>query len=240
MHTRLPARSARIQPAGASASSKMRPPAARAAARRLDVLASDGHVDVHRVPERLGRVEFLHPDRRAVAEGVDGVVVVQARVPEDSAPEADVDRVGFAAIASWTFCAPVRSATAPCARAIAETARASAMCRSSSRDTPRVNRTLRQPSAMVNTVPEPSRPGTCATASASCVASPSDGTRNTAVAPPCRTTQSSRLRSEEISPALLAHARLPYTEGIAGLRKGPLACVSSSVDCANGRERSSA
>ncbi len=50
---------------------------------------------MHRVPERLGRVEVLHPDRRAVTERVDGVVVGQARVPEDSAPEADVDRVGL-------------------------------------------------------------------------------------------------------------------------------------------------
>jgi hypothetical protein len=33
--------------------------------------------------------------------------------------------------------------------------------------------------------------GTCATAAASCAASPSDGTPNTAVAPPCNTTQSS-------------------------------------------------
>jgi hypothetical protein len=39
------------------------------------------------------------------------------------------------------------------------------------------------------------------------------------------------LRSEELPPALLAHARLLYTEGSAGLRKGlRLACVASSVD----------
>lgn len=62
---------------------------------RLDLLASDGHVDVHRVPERLVRVELLHPDRRAVAERIDGIVVVYRRVPEGGAPEADLDRVGL-------------------------------------------------------------------------------------------------------------------------------------------------
>ena len=66
---------------------------------RLGMLAGDGDVDVHRVPERLVRAEFLHPHGRSVAE---------------------------------------RSGTAPCVRAVAETARARAMCRSSSRRTPRV------------------------------------------------------------------------------------------------------
>ena len=43
----------------------------------LDVLTSDGHVDVHRVLERLVGVELLQPDRRAVAQRVDGVVLGQ-------------------------------------------------------------------------------------------------------------------------------------------------------------------
>jgi hypothetical protein len=62
---------------------------------RLDVLPSDGHIDVHRMPERLVRVKFLHPDRRAVAERVDGVAVSQPCVPEDCAPETDFDRLGL-------------------------------------------------------------------------------------------------------------------------------------------------
>jgi hypothetical protein len=148
---------------------------------------------------------------------------------------------GFAAIASCTSCAPVRSATAPCARAIAETARASAMCRSSSPNTPRVSRTLRRPSAIVNTVPEPSRPGTCATASATCAASPSDGTRNTAVAPPCKTTQSSTPSAARNSrqPCSLMLASL-YRRYCKGLGKVPRLAPPPASTCAKGRERSSA
>ena len=44
-----------------------------------------------RVPQRLGRVEILHPDRRAVTERIDCVVVVHRGVPEDGTPEADID-----------------------------------------------------------------------------------------------------------------------------------------------------
>jgi hypothetical protein len=61
----------------------------------LDVLAGNRHIDVHRVPQRLGLVEILHPDRRPMAEGVDGVVAGQFGVPEDGPPEADIDGLGM-------------------------------------------------------------------------------------------------------------------------------------------------
>jgi hypothetical protein len=61
---------------------------------RLDVLAGNGHVDVHRVPQWLGLVEILHPDRRSMAERVHGVVVGQLGVPEDGSPEPDIDGLG--------------------------------------------------------------------------------------------------------------------------------------------------
>jgi hypothetical protein len=45
-----------------------------------------GHASMHtRLPE---------PDRRSVAEPVDGVVVGRRGIPQDGAPEADIDRVG--------------------------------------------------------------------------------------------------------------------------------------------------
>src|SRR5262249_51555207 len=57
----------------------------------LGVFARDRDIDVHRVPQGFGGVEVLHPDRRAVPEWVDGVVVGQFGVPEHCAPEADID-----------------------------------------------------------------------------------------------------------------------------------------------------
>ena len=70
----------------------MRPPAASAASQAgLGVFAGHGDVDVHRVPQRLGLVELLHPDRRSVTEAVNGVVLSCAGVPEDRAPESEVD-----------------------------------------------------------------------------------------------------------------------------------------------------
>ena len=69
---------------------------------RLDVLARDRHVDVHRVPQRLGLVEFLHPDGRSVSKGVDRIIVGQRRiivgqrhVAEHGAPEADVNGIAL-------------------------------------------------------------------------------------------------------------------------------------------------
>ena len=59
----------------------------------LDVLACDRYVDVHRVPQRLGLVERLHPDRRTVPERVDAVVVGHRRIAEHGAPETDVHRI---------------------------------------------------------------------------------------------------------------------------------------------------
>lgn len=77
---------------------------------------------------------------------------------------------GCAAMASWTSCARARSATAPCRRATAETARASSTCSGSSCQISRVNRTVSWSSAMVKHT-RAFGPGTCATASASRTAS---------------------------------------------------------------------
>ena len=96
IQTRLPARSASVQCDGAWDSSTMRPPAASAACEaRRDVLARDRHVEMHRVPQRLGLVELLHPDRRSVSEGIHRIVVSHRRVAEHSAPEADVNRIAL-------------------------------------------------------------------------------------------------------------------------------------------------
>jgi hypothetical protein len=56
----------------------------------LDMLPGNRHVDVHRVPQWLGLVEILHPDRRPMAERIDRVVFGQFRVPEDGPPEAEL------------------------------------------------------------------------------------------------------------------------------------------------------
>ena len=62
---------------------------------RLGVLARHGHVDAHRMPQQLGRLELLHPDRRSVTERVDAVVVGHRRVAEHRTPEPDVQHVGL-------------------------------------------------------------------------------------------------------------------------------------------------
>ncbi len=58
----------------------------------LDVLTCDRHVDVHRVPQRLGLIEFLHSDRPSVTKGVDRIVSSRRLIAAHSAPEADVNR----------------------------------------------------------------------------------------------------------------------------------------------------
>ena len=93
MHTRLPARSARVQCSFDSVT--IRPPAASAAANLRAPVAGHRHVHVHRVAQRLRGVELLHPDGRAVAERVDDVVVGERRVAEDRRPERLVDLVGL-------------------------------------------------------------------------------------------------------------------------------------------------
>lgn len=62
---------------------------------RLDVLARDRHIDVHRVPQWLGLIELLHPDCRSVAERIDRIIVGHGVIAEHSAPEADVHRLGL-------------------------------------------------------------------------------------------------------------------------------------------------
>ena len=91
---------------------------------RLDMLACDRHVDVHRVSQRLGLIELLHPHRRSVSERIDGIVVGHRGVAECSAQKSTSIASGFAAMASCTSWTAPRSATAPCALATAETARA--------------------------------------------------------------------------------------------------------------------
>src|SRR5688572_15722994 len=62
---------------------------------RLDVLSRDRYVDVHRVPQWLGLVELLHPDRRPVSKGIDRIVGGHQNVAEDGAPKTDVNRIAF-------------------------------------------------------------------------------------------------------------------------------------------------
>ena len=62
---------------------------------RLDVLARDRDVDVHRVTQGLGLIELLHPDRRSMPHRVDSIVVGHRSVTEDGAPETDVNRIAF-------------------------------------------------------------------------------------------------------------------------------------------------
>ena len=154
----------------------------------LGLFSAYGYVDVHRVTQGLGRVEALHPDRRSVAKGVNGVVLGQLAVPEYRPPEADVDRIGVGRDGERHLLrqsAVGRSSAFP---ATAETAWASSTCRSSSWKTPRVSRTPSWLSVIV--ISTPPSPGICATASANRAAAANDGTRKTAVAPPCSTTQS--------------------------------------------------
>ena len=94
MQTRLPARSARIQKAGAWESSMMRPPAANGCGHAmLGLFARDRDIDVHRMSQGFGGVKVLHPDRRSVPEWIDGVVLGQFGVAEHGTPEADIDRI---------------------------------------------------------------------------------------------------------------------------------------------------
>ena len=158
----------------------------------LHVFASDRHVYVHGVPQRLGLVQILQPDRRTVAQPIDSVVFGQRRVPQGGAPEANIAIVGLRrdGVLDLLRGRPVGGGPMPaCDRR--DVPRQVERCRRSSRQMPRVSRTVRRSSAIVISAPERSRPGTCATAAASCAASPSDGTPNTADAPPCSTTQSS-------------------------------------------------
>jgi len=56
-----------------------------------DLLVGNRHVHVHCVPQRLGLVKILHPDRWPMTERVDRVVAGQRVVPEDGPPEARID-----------------------------------------------------------------------------------------------------------------------------------------------------
>jgi hypothetical protein len=62
---------------------------------RLNVLARDRHVDVHRVTQWFGLVELLHPDRRSVSKRIDRIVVGHRGVAEDGAPKPDVNCIAF-------------------------------------------------------------------------------------------------------------------------------------------------
>lgn len=59
---------------------------------RLDMLASNRNIDVHRVPQRLVLIECLHPHRRSVSKRVDGIVARHGDIAKHGAPEVDVDR----------------------------------------------------------------------------------------------------------------------------------------------------
>ena len=115
MQTLLPGRSARIHAPGRS-DVVHDPPARRERGRqaRLGVLAGDGHVDVHRVAQRLRRVELLHPDRRARGRaGRCRCRRASARSRGRRARSRRRSRRAWRRSASWTSCTAPRSATAP-------------------------------------------------------------------------------------------------------------------------------
>ena len=56
---------------------------------------SDRDIEMHRVPQRLGLVELLHPDRRSVSKGVHRIIVSHRHVPDHGAPEAEVNRIAL-------------------------------------------------------------------------------------------------------------------------------------------------
>ena len=157
-----------------------------------DLLPCDRHIDVHRVPQRLGLVELLHPDRRSVSERIDGVVVGHGLVAERGAPEADVDRGGLGGDRKLDLLYGGAVGDRSCATREPDTARARSTCRVSSCHMSRLSRTVRRSCETVRSTPDPAKSEMFARASISRAASRIDGTRNTAVAPPWSTTQSSR------------------------------------------------
>ena len=62
---------------------------------RRDVLARDRDIEMHRVPQWLGLVELLHPDRRSVSKGVHRIIISYRHVPEHGAPEVEVNRIAL-------------------------------------------------------------------------------------------------------------------------------------------------
>ena len=98
-HARLPARRRGSAPPGRqfrprSPSAAAPPPPAPRRAREPPTRRC-AHVDVHRMPQRLVWVEPLHPDSRAAAKRVYGVVTGRRCIPKDSPPEADhIHRLG--------------------------------------------------------------------------------------------------------------------------------------------------
>jgi hypothetical protein len=62
---------------------------------RCNMLARDRYVEVHRVPQRLGRVQRLHPDCRSVSKRVHRIIVSHRLVPEHGTPEAEVNQIGL-------------------------------------------------------------------------------------------------------------------------------------------------
>ena len=61
----------------------------------FDLLAGNRDVHMHGVPQGLVRAEFLHPHRRTVTKRIDRVVGGQRRITQDSAPETHVRGVGL-------------------------------------------------------------------------------------------------------------------------------------------------
>jgi hypothetical protein len=62
---------------------------------RRGMLASNGHIDMHRVPQGLSIVERLHPNRGPIPKRIDHVLFRRSFVAQDGAPEPAVDLVLF-------------------------------------------------------------------------------------------------------------------------------------------------
>ena len=137
-------------------SSTMRPPAASAAARRCSTCsrATDTSTCIACRSGLAGSSSCI----QTVDPWPSGSTALSSASRRSRGPPARSRRRSRRAAprsASWTSCDRRRSATAPCSRATAETARASSTCRSSSRQMPRVNRTVSRSSASVSSTPDP-------------------------------------------------------------------------------------
>jgi len=129
MHTRLPSRSARVRRAGAEPSTT-RSPAASAATRRPSTCsrATDTSTCIA-CCTGLASSRSCIRTHRPVAEGSTAWSSSSSAYPRTARQKPTSTVSGCAASASWTSCARVRSAAAPCCRATIEIAQASATCR---------------------------------------------------------------------------------------------------------------
>jgi hypothetical protein len=121
------------------------------------------HIHVHSVTQQLTVVQFLHPHRRSMPKGIDGVIVSHGDIAEYSSPEANVDVVRLARDGQLHFLdgSTIRNRTM--------------LPRDRRKGAGQLD--VAGSSARVSSTPAPAMPGAFATASAMRAASLSDPTR---------------------------------------------------------------